>query len=43
MKKFKHTNEELKAREGKPREKNDPDCKCICHKVPNMRCTKDCC
>ncbi len=43
MKKFKHTNEELKALEGKPTPKRDPDCTCYCHKVPNVKHIVACC
>ncbi len=43
MKKHKHTNEELKKAEGKPTPKNDPDCTCYCHKVPNVKHIVACC
>jgi len=43
MKKFKHTNKELKALEGIPTPRADPKCNCYCHKVPNVKHIIACC
>lgn len=44
MKKFKHTNEELKnAQDSSLRPKNDPNCDCACHRFTNVRHIVNCC